>query len=213
MIVEFLQSIDSRLDSNNVAAIVFSANSVKCNNPDDYWGVTTQTLDETEPKAIYFGSPSSDSLNYESVSINQVNTSMSSIEGVRHAMYDLFKRADSDVLFLVSTNSEGWTARTMELFKEHNVIPSKKEIVFISLANIHRLNTEQGYAAMMDNNATADDLGKDIAVSRKLSLNKLIDIYHVTRHSVCTNNEYRCRAIWEIMSELITHLMKNHEEL
>lgn len=212
MIIDFLQSIDSRVDSNNLAAIIFSANSVKCESVDDYWGVTTQTLDESKPKAMYFGNPTTDSLNYECIDISKVNTSICSVEGVRQAIYDLFKRADSNVLFLISTNSEGWTKRTLELFKEHRIIPEGKEIYLISLAILHKLDTEEIFAAMMDCSGDMESLGRDMSFSRKLSLNKLTDIYHVSQNAVCSSNEKRCRAVWEIANELMTHMMKNQED-
>lgn len=213
MIIDFLQSFDSRLDLNNMAAFVLSANSVKCEDANDYWGVTFRLLDQDKASAFYFSNPSSDSLNYEGVSVSQVNTSMPSVDGMREAFYNLYKQADSDVIFLISPNSANWTKRSLKLFDEYNIVPKDKELVFISLQVLHKIATDDFFAAMIASGEGIEALTQDTAFSRKLSLNKLIDIYQPVRNEMCSANEARCNAIWQIANELMTQMPKNEEEV
>lgn len=213
MIIDFLQSFDSRLDLNNMAAFVLSSNSVKCEDANDYWGVTYRLLDQDKATTDYFSNPSSDSLNYEGVAISQVNTSKSSIDGVREAFYNMYKQADSDVLFLISPNSANWIKRSLKLFEEYNIIPQNKELVFISLQVLHKIATDDFFAAMISSAEGIETLAEDTAFSRKLSLNKLIDIYHPVKNEMCAANESRCNAIWQIANELMTQMPKNEEEI
>lgn len=213
MIINFLQEFDSRIDSNNLAVIIFSANSVKCEDVDDYWGVTTQTLDEHKPTAFYFGNPTTDALNYECISIDKVTTSMSVVQGMRESFYNLFKRADSDVVFLLSTNTQGWTKRTLELFKEYDIIPKGKEVILISLSILHHVATDEFLAGMYASKDSIESLAEDIQYSRKTTLNKLADIYQVQRDSARPANEQRCVTAWAIANELMTRIPANEMEI
>lgn len=213
MIINFLQEFDSRIDSNNSAVVIFSANSVKCEDVNDYWGLTTQTLDENAPVACYFGNPTTDSLNYECVSIDKVITSMSAVHGMREAFYDLFKRADSDVLFLLSTNTQGWTKRTMELFKEYDIVPKDKEVILISLAVLHQIATDGFLAGMYASKDNIESLAEDLQYSRKITLNKLADMYQVQRDMARPANEQRCITAWAVANELMTRIPANEMEM
>lgn len=212
MIINFIQSFDSRMDMNNTASLIFSANSIHCKDVNDYWGVTAQFLDQATPDKFYFSNPTSDSLNYEGVAVSEVCTSMSSVDGMRDAFYKLFKKADSDVLFLISCNSKQWTKRSFELFDEYNIIPEGKEVVFISLQVLHKIQSDEFFAAMIAS-GTIDRLTEDSAFSRSLSLNKLIDIYQPVRKAATPANIWRCSATWQIANELMQCMPKNEEEV
>lgn len=212
MIINFIQSFDSRMDLNNTLTFIFSANYVKCQDKEDYWGITAQFLDQDKPVTFYFGNPSADSLNYEGVAVSEVCTSLSAVAGVRDAFYKLFQQANSDVLFLISCNSKNWTQRSFELFKDADVIPPGKEVIFISLQVLHKIQSDEFYAAMVAS-GTMENLSDDVQFSRSLSLNKMIDIYHPARPTITAANIWRCNATWQIANELMNCMPKNEEEM
>lgn len=209
-ILEFLQGVDNEIDYENTAVVVFSANSIKCQDTSEIWGVNLCTLTNKQVTS-YFGSPLDDSLSYEGITRTQVNESVSPVAGLREAFTKLFKQSGSDKLFLVSCNSKGWTQRVMDMFKDYDIIPKGKEVHHISLQILHNLHTN---AFLANSYAEASDMqamSEDAKYSRSLPLKKLQEIYQVNPISTRAACEERCRTMKEITTDLFESWVKEEE--
>ena len=139
-ILELLQSFDSDICYNNTVAFVLSANSVKAQDTSDYWGITYQPMTELTPTSMYFGNATDEALNYEEVARHQVLTNISSVEGFRLAFSKICKNAESDKIFLVSPNTQGWLKRSLDLFKDLDIVPKDKEVFTLNVSGDSMIN-------------------------------------------------------------------------
>lgn len=210
-ILELLQSFDSDIDYTNTVAFVLSANSVKAQDTADYWGVTYQAMTEVQPTSMYFGNATDEALNYEEVARHQVLTNISSVEGFRLAFSKICKNIESDKVFLVSPNTQGWLKRSLDLFKDLDIVPKDKEVKLLSIQVLHKLHTEAFFATKCEEYSEWDILETDQSFSRALSLPKLTGIYDVKYIPALSNNERRCKSIKDITLDLFDSLVAEND--
>jgi hypothetical protein len=210
-ILELLQGFDSSIDYSNTVALVLSANSVKAQESSDYWGCTYSLLSSPQPTCMYFNNPTDESLNYECVPRTSILTNLSSIEGMRMTLHKMCKEIESDKVFIVSPNVQGWLKRSLDLFKEYDVFPKEKEVKFLSIQVLHKLHTEAFFATKCELNSTWDILEQDSSYSRSLSLPKLSATYDIVTNPALSANNSRCKAIKEITLELFDSLVAEND--
>jgi hypothetical protein len=101
----------------------------------------------------------------------------------------------------------------MELFKEYDIIPKDKEVILISLAILHQIATDEFLSGMYASKDNIESLAEDIQYSRKVTLNKLADMYQVQRDIARPANEQRCITAWAVANELMTRIPANEMEV
>lgn len=210
-IMEFLQGLDSHIDYDNILSVVFSANSVKCQDTEDYWGINISKMDGTTISS-YFGNASDDGLNWEGLARHNVLAEMSPVEGLRQAFTKACQGIEGKDIYIVAPNTANWMTRTLDLFKDFNVIPRKYNVHLISLQVLHKVHTDAFIANKLMNADSMEELCADNAYSRSLSLNKLKDIYGQVQMPAKPACEERCRIIKEITTDLLESWVKEEDE-